>query len=715
MGDHGRLYMAHPSTSTTEMDGPGLVTIEVPVRGMDCAECTRRVQDALAALPGVTEVRVSLAMEKAAVTHRRGSLPWGTIRKAVAEAGYSVPELPTGEDAAAAERVFGGRVLRLFGLLIGAVLFIAVVGEWLGLFRSITAVIPRPAGLVLVVIGGYPVFVKVLRAAWRRQVISHTLMAIGVVAALAIGEWATAAVVVFFMRIGDYVERFTTERARGAVKDLTLLAPQRARVERDGVEILVPVDQVFPGETVMIRPGDLIPVDGDVLSGRATVNQSTITGESRPAEVGPGSKVFAATVSHLGSLRIRTTAVGRDTTFGRIVRMVEQAEANRSRVQTLADRFSGYYLPIVAGLGLLTLWLRRDPMAMAAVLVVACSCSIALATPIAMLASIGAGAKRGMLIKGGKYLEILAQADVLLIDKTGTLTMGKPSITDVLPQGEWSQAELLRLAASAEKYSEHPLAEAVRRLATSRGISLVDPEEFEADPGFGVSAIIDGVRVRVGSKRMLGAADPSPFGDEDEEEGKTLLFVEVDGRAAGMLAAEDRLRPEVHAALDLIRDLGIQRIEMLSGDREQAAAAVAGILGVAYRAEMLPEQKIQVVKDYQARGHRVVMVGDGVNDAPALAQADVGIAMAAAGTGVAMEAAHIALMREEWGLIPELFRIARRTMGVVRLNLAFTAAYNLIGLTLASLGYLPPILAAAAQSLPDLGILANASRLLRQK
>ncbi|MCQ3978372.1 MAG: ATPase P, partial [Anaerolineae bacterium] len=349
------------------------------------------------------------------------------------------------------------------------------------------------------------------------------------------------------------------------------------------------------------------------------------------------------------------------------------------------------------------------------VLVVACSCSFALATPIAMLASIGAGAKRGLLIKGGKYLELLARADVLLLDKTGTLTLGQPQITDVIPLNGMSTADILSLAASAERYSEHPLAEAVRAAARAQNLALAEPSHFEAVPGMGVRVNLNGNLITVGNRRMTPAATSLPLVSKLEAQGKSLLFLSRDEELAGVLAAADTLRPEVPAALATVRALGVRQIELLTGDNEQAAGALAEILGVAYRANLLPEDKIAVVRDYQAKGHTVVMVGDGVNDAPALAQADVGIAMGAAGTDIAIEAAHVALMREDWMLVPEVLRIARRTIGVVKMNIAFTAVYNLVGLTLAAFGFLPPIVAAAAQSLPDLGILANSSRLLRQK
>lgn len=695
-------------------------TLEVPIQGMDCAECTLHVQRAIAALPGVASVNVFLASEKAVVQLDPAQTGMPAIRRAVEDAGYSVPMPVTGQASSPPLAGFTRRVLALFGIVFGAILFIVVVGEWLGLFEALTRRVPWPIGLAVVLIGGYPVFRNVVRAALKGQIISHTLMTVGVLAALAVGEWATAAIVVFFMRVGDYAENFTAERARRAVKDLTAMAPQTARVERNGEEREVPVTEVQVGETIIVRPGEKIPVDGEVISGQATVDQSAITGEAMPVEAGPGAKVFAATLARLGSLRLRATQIGPDTTFGRVVKMVEEAEAHRADVQRVADKFSAYYLPVVAGIAALTLLLRRDPLATAAVLVVACSCSFALATPIAMLASIGAGARHGLLIKGGKYLESLARADVLLIDKTGTLTLGRPQITDVLPLNGASEDYILALVASAERYSEHPLAEAVRVAARQRHLSLEEPENFEAVPGLGVRARVNGGVVAVGNRRMIPAASSMSIVDELEAQGKTVLFVAQDGQLVGTLAAADTPRPEVPIALAAVRSLGVERIELLTGDNERAAAAlVSGNLGqslpgVRYRANLLPEDKIAIVKEYQAQGHTVVMVGDGVNDAPALAQADVGIAMGAAGSDVAVEAAHVALMREDWTLVPEVLRIARRTMRVVKLNIGFTALYNLVGLSLAALGFLPPIFAAAAQSLPDLGILANSSRLLRQ-
>jgi Cd2+/Zn2+-exporting ATPase/Cu+-exporting ATPase len=411
-----------------------LRTLEVPIRGMDCVECTQHVQHAISKLDGVKSVDVLLAAEKAIIQLDPTKVDMPAIRRAVASAGneYSVPEtmetaspLPIGD--------FNRQLMTMLAIVFSIVLSIVIVGEWLGLFDMLASFIPFPIGVAIVILGGWPVLKNVIRATLRRQIISHTLMTVGVIAALAVGEWVTAAIVVIFMRVGEYVENFTTEGARRAVKELTAIAPQTARVERDGAEVELPVADVKVGEIVTVRPGERIPVDGEVISGQATVDQAAITGESMPVEVTNGSHVFAATIAKLGSLRVKVLRIGVDTTFGRVVKLVEEAEANRADVQRFADKFSAYYLPIVAGIAALTFLISRNPLSTAAVLVVACSCSIALATPVAMLASIGASAKRGLLIKGGKYLEMLARADVVFVDKTGTLTLGKPQITDVVP------------------------------------------------------------------------------------------------------------------------------------------------------------------------------------------------------------------------------------------------------------------------------------------
>lgn len=682
----------------------GQRTIELGLSGVDCATCVRRVQESIARLPGVEDVRVAPSARKVIIRFDPKLIDLAAIRKAIERAGYSVADLPSTAPALV-------RRTKILVILFSAVLCGIVAGEWFGVWKRVNEFVPFPLGVGVVIVSGLPIFRNVLRAAFRRRITSHTLMTIGALAALIVGEWVTAAIVVAFMRIGGYIERLTAQSARRAVGELLALAPQTARVERNGATLEVPVGEVKIGEIVIVRPGEKIPVDGEVIAGRATVDQAAITGEAMPVEVAAGAHVFAATIAQFGSLRVKALRIGADTTFGRVIKMVEEAESHRADMQQLADRFSAYYLPIVSAVAALTLIIGK-PLSAVAVLVVACSCSFALATPVAMLASIGASAKRGLLVKGGRYLEALARADVILLDKTGTLTLGRPQISDIFSLNGLPISEILALAASAERYSEHPLAEAVRAAARAQNLPRYEAQDFEALPGMGVRAKVNGRTVVVGNKRLIPQAGTLPVARGLEAEGKTLLFVACDDQLAAVLAASDALRPDVTAALDELRALGLERIELLTGDNERAAAGLAGKLGIRYRAELLPEDKIRIVKEHQANGHTVVMIGDGVNDAPALAQSDVGIAIGA--MDVAIEAAHVALLREDWSLVPEAIRIARRTMRVVKMNLAFTVVYNAAGLALAAFGLLPPTLAAAAQSLPDLGILANSARLLRR-
>lgn len=432
-----------------------------------------------------------------------------------------------------------------------------------------------------------------------------------------------------------------------------------------------------------------------------------------PAEAATGSRVYSSTQLISGSIRVNTLAVGAQTTFGQVIQLVEEAEGKRADVQVFADRFSAYFLPVVLSVAFLSLLFTRSPISAAAVLVVACSCSFALATPIAMLASIGAGARNGLVIKGGKYIEILERASVLLVDKTGTLTLGKPAVHRVVAFNGWKREDVIAAAASAEWYSEHPLARAVLELAKTEGILAVPGEAFSMEPGKGVQAISEVGLVRVGiySWAILDETDFRPLAIGLES--FSLLWVSVDGKPVGVLAAADQMRTEIVPALAALSTLGIQTIELLTGDNEISARQLAGTLNIRYRANLLPQDKYRIVKEYQQQGKTVVMVGDGINDAPALAQADVGIAMGAAGADISVEAAHVALLQDNWMRIPELFALSKRTMRVVRMNLILTGLYNLIGLTLAGVGLLPPSLAAAAQSLPDIAILANSARLVK--
>jgi Cd2+/Zn2+-exporting ATPase/Cu+-exporting ATPase len=541
------------------------------------------------------------------------------------------------------------------------------------------------------------------------------------------------------MRIGEYVESYTARKARASIKGLASMAPHNAQVERNGSELTVSIEDVVIGDTVILRAGDKIPVDGEVLGGYAVIDQSAITGESKPLEAGIGTSVYAASLVQSGNLKIRTEKVGNETTFGKVISLVEQTESQKADVQRFADRFSGYFLPVVLVIALLVYFIRQDTMAAVSVLVVACSCAFALATPIAMLASIGAGAKRGLLIKGGKYLELLDQAKVILIDKTGTLTFGKPEIVDIkllesgfLIGGKVYHSEseyvteILRLAASAERYSSHPFAHSFSKTARDRNLALFEPENSEYVPGIGVRANVDGYLVEVGNRRMFSGWDGSNADTRNRPEntpGGTNLYVGIDGKPKAVISLEDILRTEVPEAIESLFTQGIEHVEILTGDREETArdlvlqieSNLAPNRKIKYRAELLPQEKIEIVKEYQNKGYMVVMVGDGINDAPALAGSDVGIAMGAAGSDIAIEAAHVALLRDDWSLVPDVIRVSSRTMRVVRTNILFTGLYNLIGLSLAALGILPPVLAAAAQSLPDLGIMANSSRLLRQK
>lgn len=690
-------------------------TTEITVKGMDCSGCARNVKQALEKMDGVRSAEVLLSAEKAKIYAAPGKPDYPSIKKVVEELGYRVEKGGSPLSEESSTQSVARKTFRLFGMVFGGILLVVVGGEWLGVFAKLTSWVPFWAGVIVVLFTGYPVFKKVIAAARKGMVTPHALMALGSLTALMAGEWVTAAIVVFFMRTGDFIEEFTTEKARKSLKSLSLLMPQQATVIKDGKELVTDVSKVKQGDHILVRPGNRIPVDGTVLEGNATADQSSITGESMPADITAGSQVYTSSVVEGGRLLIRADAVGKDTVFGKIITMVEEAEAHKGTVQRFADRFSGYYLPVVATVALLTYLLSGDLMATVAVMVVACACAFALATPVALLASIGANAKKGILIKGGKYLENLANADVLLIDKTGTLTFGRPVISAVIPLNGKSSDELLMMAASAERFSTHPFAKAVVHAAHQRKQELLKPESFEELAGIGVKASISGQIVTVGNERMVKDLSPEVSAklQQLKNEGSTVITVQQNNTLAGFLAAKDEVRAEIFASMERLRSMNFKHIELLTGDNKETAKELAKKLNIDFRAGLLPQDKIEIVEKYQSEGHTVVMIGDGINDAPALARADVGIALGSAATDVALDTADINLMQDNWELVPALFLSSQRTMRIVKGNFGFTTLYNIAGLSLAAFGFLPPVLAAAAQSIPDIGIMLNSSRLLK--
>jgi len=691
--------------------------LELVVEQLDCADEAAQIDAALNRLAGVEAVRASVGAHTVYVTYDPDLIAAPMIRHAIEGLGMTVraDRLPARQRPTSVPNLLGG----LFVTAVALAALIGIVGERLGLLEKVAAGVPSWLALAAVLIGGLPIFRNVLRTLRNRTVTSHALMTLGIAGALMIGQYAAAAVIVFFMRFADFLEGLTTDRSRRAIQELLRLTPETARIEADGREVEVPADTVRPGQRVLVKSGDRIPVDGCVVDGHGTVNQSPITGESMPIEKTPGDHVFAASILDRGFLRVETERVGVETTFGRIIRLVEEADAHQAPVQRFADRFTAYYIPVVLASALLTYAVGRSATAAVAVVLVACSCAIAMATPTVVLATVGRAARRGLIIKGGRTLESLAKVDTVVMDKTGTITLGVPRVTDIIALDGRQETQILARAAVVERYSEHPVASALMAAAEMRGLCRPDAEAFEVWPGEGVTARVDGIDVACGSARLLARRDvevPEAVRAQArtlEAAGRTVVYLSEGARVAGLIGVADTVRPEVAEALGRLRALGIGRLLLLTGDNERVARALAGELGIEYRAECLPEEKIGVVRELQGGGAVVAMVGDGINDAPALAQADVGLAMGAAGTDAAIEAADVALMREDWRLVPEAIVLGRRAFATIQQNLWFTAAYNVAGILLAALGWLPPMGAAAAQSLPDVAVMLNSARLLR--
>lgn len=565
-------------------------------------------------------------------------------------------------------------------------------------------------GVICAVAGGYPIFREAVENILERRMTMELSMAIAILAALAIREVFTALVITLFVLVAEVLEGLTVGRGRRAIRHLIDLLPSTATVNEGGGWKDVDVQRVLVGDVVLIKPGARIPVDGLVAGGHSFVDQATITGESMPVEKKTGSAVYAGTINQSGALEVRVERLGRDTTFGKIIQAVEQAEKSRAPIQRIADRLAGYLVYFAMAAAVLTFLLTHNIRSTISVVIVAGACGIAAGTPLAILGAIGRAAQQGAIIKGGLYLEKLAEVDTILLDKTGTLTFGTPELEELQPAPGVSAALLLKTAATAESRSEHPVAKAIMKKATQLGIAYEDPSKFEYTPGKGISAVCNGQEVIVGSQSFLterGVAFAPPDGNSTGTE----VFVARGGKFLGALRIADTLRPEAKEAIRSLKAMRLKTI-LLTGDAKNIAEAVGKQLGVdEVASELLPEGKLEYVTRLRNSSHIVAMVGDGVNDAPALMQANVGVAMGS-GTDVARESADVVLIGSDLSKLVETLRIARRCRRTIMQNFVGTLVVDSIGIGLAAFGFLNPLLAAFIHVSSELLFILNSARLV---
>jgi len=609
--------------------------------------------------------------------------------------------------------------VRLWQTLVGVVFVInAFVVDWL--FESSHAIASGSA-LVGAVILGYPIVATGIRDLRCGVLSMNELVAIAVLAACASGDYKTAGVVAFFMLMGEIVETRTAEGARASIESLIKLTPTKARrIKADKSEDEVAASELAIGDVIRIRPGDNVAADGVIVSGQGSFNQATITGESLPVDKKPGDDVFAGTQNLTGVLEIKVSRAGTDTTLGRVRELILAAEKTKLPIMKIVDQYMGFYTPLVLVIGALVWAFTHDLNRVISVIVVSCPCAFILATPTAMVAALSAAARLGILIKNVADIELAAKINAFVFDKTGTLTTGELAVSRLAPSGDTKPAELLRMAASAEKYSNHPTAKALAQLAVEAGVPLVEPQNFHETAGRGVKADVGNAKVLVGRAQWL--KDNSVDGDLmksvdlNETEGWSLIFVARDGKCIGWVGLQDATRVEAKESLAELKDAGVRRVAMISGDRQPVAARVAAEIGCEEaKGECLPQNKVEFVRGIKSKGYRVAVVGDGVNDAPALAAGDIGIAMGAAGSEVAIHSATVALMNNDLRRLPFLVKLSRSTRAVINQNFLFGIFFILSGWGLFSFGPLSsPIWAAIMHLTGSFIVIFNSARLVRK-
>jgi P-type Cu+ transporter len=739
--------------------------VSIPIQGMTCAACAKAIERALGKAGGVIGVSVNFATEKAVVQYDPSRIRISEMKQAIAKAGYKALEIES-KNAVDEDKIRKEKEIKTLWtkFIVSAVfsiplLYIAMgamvwwlkwpIPGWLNpmqyplLYSLVEIALVTP-----VIIAGYRFYTVGFMAIWRRSPNMDSLIAMGTSAAVLyslystyriyIGDFLyvndlyfeTAGVIITLILLGKSLEAVSKGRTSEAIKKLMGLAPKTALVIQDGKEIEIPIEEVEAGDVILVKPGEKIPVDGEVLEGHTSVDESMLTGESIPVEKSAGDKVIGASINKHGSIRFRATKVGSDTALAQIIKLVEDAQGSKAPIAQMADIVSGYFVPIVFAIAFLSAvawYLSGESTVFSltifiAVLVIACPCALGLATPTAIMVGTGKGAENGILIKGGEALESTHKINTIVFDKTGTITEGKPQVTDIVTTDLVDRMRLLQIAASAEKGSEHPLGEAIVRGAEKEKLELVKVEKFTAIPGHGIEVQIDGAPILLGNRKLMADRNIALEQLEQESdrlasEGKTPMYIAIHDRLAGIIAVADVVKESSARAIQKLHTMGIE-VAMITGDNRRTAEAIAKQVGIQrVLAEVLPQDKANEVKKLQAEGKKVAMVGDGINDAPALAQADIGIAIGS-GTDVAMESADIVLMRSDLMDVPTAIQLSKSTIRNIKQNLFWAFGYNVAGIPIAAgLLYafggprLNPIFAAAAMSLSSVSVLTNALRL----